>query len=131
MEKTLILIKPNAVRNQNIGEIISILEKSNFTITNIKLFTFDSSLAQTFYQEHAQKEFFPRLITFICSGETIALELKRENAIKTLRNLVGDANPKKRESGTIRDYFADSVTENAVHASDSPESAIRELSLIF
>lgn len=130
-EFTLLLIKPNAVKNKNIGDIISIIEKDNFTIKNIKYFRFDEELINTFYKDHIGKSFFANLTKFMLSDVTIALKLERENAIDRLREINGDANPDKREAGTIRALYADSITANAVHSSDSQENAKRELAIIF
>lgn len=131
LETTLLLIKPNAVQNKNVGEIISIIEKDNFIIKDIKCFSFDDDLISTFYNEHIGKSFFPDLKNFMLSGITIALKLERENAIMRLRQLNGDTDPTKREAGTIRALYANTVTANAVHSSDSPANAQRELAIIF
>ena len=131
IESTLLLIKPNAVKNKNIGEIISIMEKDNFIIKDIKYFRFDEKLIYEFYQEHQGKSFFVHLKEFMTSDITIALKLERENAIMRLRQINGDTNPAKREPGTVRALYANSITANAVHSSDSEASAKRELALIF
>jgi nucleoside-diphosphate kinase len=130
-ETTLLLIKPNAVKNKNIGEIISIIEKDNFQIKDIKYFHFDENLLNEFYKEHIGKSFFVNLKAFMISDITIALKLERENAINRLRQLNGDTDPAKRETGTIRSLYADTITANAVHSSDSEENAKRELGIIF
>lgn len=131
IQTTLLLIKPNAVKNKNIGEIITIIEKDNFLIKDIRFLKFDDALIKSFYQEHREKSFFKELTEFMLSGYTIAIKLERENAIARLRELNGDIQPEKRKSGTIRALFADSVTANAVHSSDSEENARREVKLIF
>ncbi len=130
-ETTLLLIKPNAVKNKNIGEIISIIEKDNFQIKDIKYFHFDENLLNEFYKEHIGKSYFVNLKAFMISDITIALKLERENAINRLRQLNGDTDPAKRETGTIRSLYADTITANAVHSSDSEENAKRELGIIF
>lgn len=131
IQTTLLLIKPNAVKNKNIGEIITIIEKDNFLIKDIRFLKFDDALIKSFYQEHREKSFFKELTEFMLSGYTVAIKLERENAITRLRELNGDIQPEKRKSGTIRALFADSVTANAVHSSDSEENARREVKLIF
>lgn len=131
VESTLLLIKPNAVENKNIGEIITIIEKDGFEIKDIKYFHFDDDLINSFYQDHIGKAFFPNLKKFMASNITIALKLQREDAINRLRQINGDTDPDKREPGSIRSLYADSITANAVHSSDSPENAQRELNLIF
>lgn len=130
-DQTLFLIKPNAVQHKHIGHIISIVEENGFVLRNIKIIKFDCDSAGVFYAMHKGKEFYDRLVSFMCSGDTIALHLSRRNAVQKLRELVGDADPDKREQGTIRSLYAEGITENAVHASDSDEAAAREIELIF
>ncbi|MCB5251672.1 MAG: nucleoside-diphosphate kinase [Candidatus Cloacimonadaceae bacterium] len=131
IEQSLFLIKPNAVMRGHVGQIITMLEDQGFAIVKMKLFRFDEELARIFYAEHIGKEFYPRLQRFMCSGNTVALLLERENAIKVLRELIGDLSPEKRKPGTIRALYGDGVTENGAHASDSLESAKRETEVIF
>lgn len=130
-ESTLLLIKPNAVKNKNIGEIISIIEKDEFLIKDMKFFRFTDDLISIFYKDHIGKSFFPNLKEFMTSGPTIALHLQRDNAIARLRQINGDTDPKLREAGSIRSLYADTITANAVHSSDSPQNAKRELEIIF
>ncbi len=130
-QRTLLLIKPNAVLHRHAGEIIHMIEESAFLMRDLKIMRFDRALAEQFYAEHLGKEFYPRLLDFMCSGDTIAVLLEKENAVRDLRKLVGDTDPAKREPRTIRALFAEGITENAVHASDSPDHAAREISLIF
>ncbi len=130
-EQTLLLIKPNAVKGGHIGHIISMIESKGFIIRNIKTFMFTPELAAEFYREHLGKSFFERLISFMISGTTVAILLEKKNAVHDLRQLVGEAEPEKREPNTIRAIYAEGVTENAVHASDSPENSSREIELIF
>jgi len=130
-ERCLFLIKPNAIAEHNVGKIISKIEEHRFEIINIRLFRFDPILSRHFYAEHVGKEFYPRLESFMCSGSTIALLLKKENAIHDIRELLGDVLPEKRKPGTIRALYGQRVTENAGHASDSVEHAAREIEIIF
>lgn len=130
-EQTLLLIKPNATAKGHIGEILSIIEKHGYRILQLKSFQFNKELADKFYAEHIGKEFFERLVKFMTSGMTVAALLEKENAVPDLRELIGDTNPDKRKPGTIRYLYADTVTENAVHASDSHDHALHEISLIF
>ncbi len=130
-QKTLLLIKPNATRKNKIGSILKIVEDNGFVIDQLKMFTMDNELADIFYAEHIVKSFYPQLKSFMLSGKIVGAVLSREDAILKLRELVGNTNYEKAALGTIRFLFADSFTENAVHASDSPESAEREMSLIF
>ncbi|MBI9031064.1 nucleoside-diphosphate kinase [bacterium] len=131
IESTLLLIKPNAVKNKNIGEIISIIEKDGFLIKNIRYFRFTEDLINIFYKDHIGKSFFDNLNKFMLSDVTIALHLERDKAIERLRQINGDTDPETRETGTIRSLFADTITANAVHSSDSPQNAKRELEIIF
>ena len=130
-QRSLLLIKPNAVLHHHVGHIISILEEAGFSLGEIKEFQFSPESASVFYAIHRGKEFFGRLIAFMCSGPTIAVIVEKDNAVEDLRALIGEVDPAKRHSGTIRDLYAEGVTENAVHASDSAENAAREIGLIF
>lgn len=129
--KTLLIIKPDAVRKKYIGKIINIIEENNITIKEIKLLTLSKNEAEELYIEHKSKSFYPELITFIMSGPIIALILEDSNIIIKLRELIGHTDYKKAHIGTIRHLFASSLTENAVHASDKPESADREINILF
>lgn len=130
-EKSLLLIKPNAVRHEHIGHIISLIEKNGYHLCALKLFRFDKALAARFYAEHVGKEFFERLVDFMTSDDTVAIVVEKENAIADLRDLIGAVQPEKRKPGTIRFLFGEGVTENGVHASDSLESAAREIDVIL
>ncbi len=133
MEETLIMIKPDAMLAKNAGEIITILEKSGFELKKSKIFRMDDELAEKFYVEHVGKDFFPGLKKFMQSGPIMALVLERENAINYLREIVGCTDSSKAEPGTIRNLYGNHnfLTSNAVHASDCPVSAKREINLIF
>lgn len=131
IEKTLLLIKPNATKKNAIGAILKMIEDNEFEITKLKMFRMDNELADKFYAEHIGKSFYETLKSFMLSGNIVGAVLIREDAIIKLRELVGNTNPEKAALGTIRYLFADSFTENAVHASDSSQSAKREIWLIF
>ncbi|MDD2597147.1 MAG: nucleoside-diphosphate kinase [Candidatus Cloacimonetes bacterium] len=130
-ERTLLLIKPNAVRARHAGEIISIIEREGFDILKAMIFRFDPDLSRRFYVDHLGKEFYPRLEEFMCSGVSWALVLERENAVHKLRDLLGDVIPEKRLPGTIRALYGEGITDNGAHGSDCPQSAIREIGVIF
>ena len=130
-EKSLLLIKPDAVRNKHIGHIITILEENNFHFCALKLFRFDRELAENFYAEHLGKDFYENLLNFMMSDFTVAIIVQKENAVQELRDLIGDVNPAIRKPRTIRYLYAEGITENAVHASDSVISAKREIGIIF
>ncbi len=130
-QRSLLLIKPNAVRHGHIGHIISLIEKGGYHLLALKLFRFERELASRFYAEHIGKSFFENLVEFMMSDDTVAIVVEKENAICDLRDLIGAVEPEKRKPGTIRFLFGEGVTENGVHASDSESSAVREIGVIF
>ncbi|MCF7858570.1 MAG: nucleoside-diphosphate kinase [Candidatus Cloacimonetes bacterium] len=130
-QDTLLLIKPNSTKKNQIGEILQIVEKNGFTIERLKMFEMDSDLADAFYVEHLSKGFYEELSEFMRSGRIVAAMLNREEAVAKLRELVGDTDSTKAALGTIRAMYGKSKGENAVHASDSIKSAKREIELIF
>lgn len=125
------MIKPNATKKNKIGEILSIVESKGFEIVDMKMMYMTRKFAEYFYQEHKGKSFFENLVNFMSSDRTVACVLKRENAVKYLREVVGATNPQEAKEGTIRKLYADDVTRNAVHASDSVEHAKEEIKKIF
>ena len=131
MDKTLLIIKPDAVQSNNIGAILTIIENNGFEIVDIKKLTLTEEQANLFYQIHKDKSFFNNLITFVTSNPVVPVLLKRENAVKKLREIVGATDPLKAEKGTIRNLFGTNVTINAVHASDSDENADIEINFFF
>jgi nucleoside-diphosphate kinase len=131
VERTLVLIKPDAVRRGLAGEILRRFEQRGLTIEEARLLTVDRALAEEHYAEHAEKPFFGELVEFITSGPTMALVLSGEGAIATVRTTMGATNPADAAPGTIRGDLALSMPDNLVHGSDSPESAAREIGLWF
>jgi nucleoside-diphosphate kinase len=131
VERSLILIKPDAVQRRLAGEIIRRIEVRGFTIRAGRLLTASRELGETHYAEHREKPFFGELVDFITSGPTWALVVEGEGAIATLRATIGATNPAAAAPGTIRGDLAVSMPDNLVHGSDSPESAEREISLWF
>lgn len=131
MEKTFALIKPDAVERNIIGNIIATIEKNHFIISNLKLFKFTISDAQKFYEIHKDKPFFDNLIEYMTSGNIIALELQKKNAVAEFRELLGSTDPKEAKENTIRKMYALDKTHNSVHGSDSIVNAEKEISLIF
>ena len=131
MEKTLSIVKPDAVSKNVLGKILDRFESSGLKIIAIKMLHLDKGMAEGFYAEHKGKPFFEKLINFMTSGPVVVQVLSGENAIKTNRELMGNTNPEEAASGTIRSDFAESIDANAVHGSDSPESAEREISYFF
>jgi nucleoside-diphosphate kinase len=131
VERTLILIKPDAVRRHLAGDILSRIERRGFVVRAGKLVTADRALGETHYAEHREKPFFGDLVEFITSGPTWALVVEGEGAIATMRKTIGATNPADAEPGSIRGDLAMSMPDNLVHGSDSPESAEREVALWF
>lgn len=131
MEKTFIMIKPDGVARGLMGEIIGKIEKKGFKITKAKLITPDIDTAENHYIEHVGKLFYKNLIDFITSGRVMAMEVEGEDVIQVMRLIVGDKDPKIALPGTIRGDFAHTTSKNIVHASDSIESAQRELEIWF
>jgi nucleoside-diphosphate kinase len=131
MEKTLLIIKPTGLRKKAVGFIISRLEASRINILAIKMTRLTPDLARGFYAEHEGKPFFPGLLEYMTSGPVIPMVLAGDSIIQKIRSLVGATNPAEAIPGTIRYDYADSVRENAVHASDSPRSAEREIAFFF
>jgi nucleoside-diphosphate kinase len=130
-ERTLILIKPDAVRRRLSGEILGRIEARGFTVRAGKLVTASRALGEEHYAEHKAKPFFGELVEFITSGPTWALVVEGEGAIATMRKTIGATSPADAEPGTIRGDLAVSMPDNLVHGSDSPESAAREVALWF
>ena len=130
-ERTLVLIKPDAMRRGLAGEILGRLERRGLELRDAKLVQVDDALAKEHYAEHAEKPFFGELVEFITSGPTLALVLEGEGAIATVRSTMGATNPADATPGSIRGDLALSMPDNLVHGSDAPESAAREISLWF
>ena len=130
-ERTLVLIKPDAMRRGLAGEILRRFEARGLELEDAKLVNTDRALAEEHYAEHAEKPFYGELVEFITSGPTLALVLEGEGAIATVRSTMGATNPADAGPGTIRGDLALSMPDNLVHGSDSPESAEREITLWF
>ncbi len=130
-ERTLFLIKPDAVERKLTGEILRRMEDRGLTIRAAKLVTVDRELAETHYAEHSDKPFFGELVDFITSAPTLALVLEGQSAIPVVRTTMGGTNPVDAAPGTIRGDLALAMPNNLVHGSDSPESAAREIALWF
>jgi nucleoside-diphosphate kinase len=131
VERSLILIKPDAMQRRLAGEILGRIERRGFTLRAGKLIQVDRKLAERHYAEHAQKPFFGELVEFITSAPTLALVVEGEGAIATMRKTIGATNPADAEPGSIRGDFALAMPDNLVHGSDSPGSADREVALWF
>lgn len=131
MSLTLALIKPDAVQRNLIGNIITLIEKNDFVIKDIKLMKMSKKIAQEFYSCHKEKSFYGNLITYMTSGEIVALILEKHNAVTSYRDLIGSTDPKNAKDGTIRQLYALDKSHNSVHGSDSDENASREITIIF
>ncbi|MCL4166380.1 UNVERIFIED_CONTAM: hypothetical protein GTU68_022238 [Idotea baltica] len=131
VERTLSIIKPDAVAKNIIGKIYSRFEKSGLKIVASKMIHMDDDKAGGFYAEHKERPFYPHLVEFMTSGPVVVQVLEGENAVATNRELMGATNPQEADEGTIRKDFAESIDANAVHGSDSTTSAAREVSYFF
>jgi nucleoside-diphosphate kinase len=131
VERSLILIKPDAVQRRLAGEILGRIERRGLTLRAGKLIHVDRQLGETHYAEHNEKPFFGELVAFITSGPTLAFVLEGEGAIATARATIGATNPANADPGSIRGALALAMPDNLVHGSDSPESAEREIALWF
>ena len=131
IETTFSIIKPNAVKKNAIGAIISKFEENGLKVSAAKLVRLSKAQCEEFYAEHKERPFFGELVSFMTSGPVLLMALTGENAVMRNREIMGATDPKKAAPGTIRALFGDNVGENAVHGSDSAASAQRELGLFF
>ncbi|WP_313890990.1 nucleoside-diphosphate kinase [Psychrobacillus sp.] len=131
MEKTFLMVKPDGVQRNLIGEIVGRFEKKGFQLVGAKLMQIPAELAEQHYGEHKERPFFGELVEFITSGPVFAMVWEGENVISTARLMMGATNPKESAPGTIRGDFAVTVGKNIIHGSDAPESAEREIGLFF
>ena len=131
LQRTLTIIKPDAVRKHAVGDIIEQFEKNGFHILAMKMLEISKHQAQQFYAVHAGKSFFNSLTDFMSSGPVVVVALEKEDAIAELRKLMGATNPANAEQGTIRKKWATSIEHNAIHGSDADDTARFELSFFF
>lgn len=131
IERTLSIIKPDAVAKNAIGEILHRFEKTGLRIAAAKMVRLSKTQAEQFYAVHKERPFFAGLVKFMCSGPILVQVLEGENAIARNRQIMGATNPKEAAKGTIRADFADSIDHNAVHGSDAPETAQEEIAFFF
>ena len=131
MERTLSIIKPDAVKNQNIGAIIGRFEREGLRIAGARKVWLSKQVAEGFYAEHSHRPFFGELVAFMTSGPVVVMVLEGENAIVRNREIMGATNPANAAEGTLRKLYAASIGENAVHGSDSPVAANREIAYFF
>ena len=131
LERTFAIIKPDAVKKGNSGEILGMIEGSGFRIAGMKMRRLTKQDAEAFYAVHRARPFFPGLVSFMTEGPVIVLVLESENAIAKWRELMGATNPANAAEGTIRKRFAENIERNCVHGSDAPETATQEIPFFF
>ncbi|MFA8298844.1 MAG: nucleoside-diphosphate kinase [Hyphomicrobiales bacterium] len=128
---TFTIIKPSAVKDGNFGRILQMITDEGFNVRALKLTKLTQNQAENFYFIHKGKPFFEELVTYMTSGLVIVAVLSREDAVSSFRNFIGVTNPNKAEKGTIRELFGKSITQNAIHGSDSNENASIEMEFFF
>ncbi|MDD5087649.1 MAG: nucleoside-diphosphate kinase [bacterium] len=131
MQKTLMIIKPDAVAAHHVGDIIARVEKEGFTLTGLRMLQLSRQQAELFYAVHKERPFFPGLIHYITSGPVVVGRLERDNAVELWRRVIGATDPKRAEPGTIRSQFGTDIETNAVHGSDSPQNGEIETAFFF
>lgn len=131
MDKTFLMVKPDGVERQLIGDIVSRFEKKGLQLVGAKLMSIPKEVAETHYGEHKEKPFFGELVDFITSGPVFAMVWQGEQVVDVTRQIIGKTNPKEALPGTIRGDYGLTVGKNIIHGSDSPESAEREINLFF
>lgn len=131
MDRTLAIIKPDAVSNGLTGRLLARLEEERFRILDIRMLHLSEAQAQEFYAVHRERPFYESLVRFMTSGPVVPVLLERENAVAHLRGVIGATDPAEAEPGTIRAQHAESKERNAIHASDAPETAANEATFFF
>ncbi len=131
MNKTLAIIKPDGVEKNKIGGIIKIIEDNNFQIVNLRMLQLTEDSAKEFYQVHQERPFFLQLVKYMTSGKIVALELKKDNAVLSFRELIGSTDPSKAKENTIRRLYGTNKEMNVIHGSDSDENAEKEINFFF
>lgn len=131
MERTLCIIKPDGVRQNNTGAIIAMIQQAGFKVLALKMTRLTPAQAGEFYAVHKERPFYGELVNFMCSGPVVPVALEKENAIADYRTLIGATDPAEAADGTIRKLFATSKGENAVHGSDSIENGRNEIAFFF
>lgn len=131
VERTLAIIKPDAVEKGLIGKMIAHLEEAGFVVADLQMTRLSEAEARRFYEIHAERPFYGSLVAFMTSGRCVPMVLERKSAVSALRETIGATDPARATEGTIRKLYAESVERNAIHASDSPENAEREIEFFF
>ena len=131
MQSTLAIIKPDAVQRGNAGNIIALLESRGFRILALRMLHLSTAQARAFYAVHRERPFYDSLVRFMTSGPCIPIALERDDAVATLRAVIGATDPAEAAAGTVRALYAESKERNAIHASDSPDNARTEVAFFF
>ena len=129
--KTLLMVKPDTVAAGHVGDILALVERNKFHIRRLTLTQFSKERAERFYEMHRSRPFFADLVAYITSGPVVAVEVEGDQAVTRIRELIGATNPAEARPGTVRAMYGKSLQNNAVHGSDSPESAEKELEIAF
>jgi nucleoside-diphosphate kinase len=129
--RTFTIIKPDSVRKNNFGKIVSRLETEGFRVIGVKKVALSQRQAQAFYAVHSERPFFGSLVEYMTSGSVFVAALERENAVAELRKLMGATDPTKADAGTLRKEFGESIEQNAIHGSDSDDNAKNEIAFFF
>ena len=130
-ERTLAIIKPDAVEKSLVGKIVAHLDAAGFTVVDLQMTRLSGAEARRFYEVHAERPFYDSLVAFMTSGRCVPMVLERKSAVSALRETIGATDPARAAEGTVRRLYAESVERNAIHASDSPENAEREIAFFF
>ncbi len=130
-ERTLTIIKPDSVEKDNVGAIIAHLEREGFRVVAARMMRLSEAQAKAFYEVHRERPFYNDLVAYMTSGPVWPMVLERENAVAFLRDVMGATNPAEAADGTIRKLYGESIERNAIHGSDSPENAAKEVAFFF
>jgi nucleoside-diphosphate kinase len=130
-DKTLAILKPDCVRKNLIGKVVSQIQEAGFKVRGVKMIKLTPDTAKGFYEVHKERPFFNALITFMTSGPCVPIALEKENAVEDFRKLIGATDPDKAKEGTIRKLYAANIQENIIHGSDSDENALKEIAHFF
>ena len=131
IERTLAIVKPNATRRNLVGDVVAMFEEGGLTVRALRVLRLSRAQAEAFYAVHAERPFYGSLVEFMCSAPVVPVVLEGEGAIGRCRDIMGATDPAKAEEGTIRKRFGESIQDNAVHGSDSPENAAKEVAFFF
>jgi len=131
LSRTLAILKPDCVKKQLVGKVLTHIQETGFNITGLKMVHLTEDSAKGFYEVHIGKPFFEGLINYMTSGPCIPVVLERDNAVDEFRKIIGATDPSKANEGTIRKMYADNIQENIVHGSDSDENAFKEIAHFF